>query len=557
MSRWKGKGRATEAEEDAEMSSEEDARQNGANGRVTMAATAFMPLANFRTEPAKPSPRSNTPMRHLQPPPMPLASSSSGSASRQPPSKRARRVLATEEEMEEWEREKNGRKNEGAAEDEKEDGAEGLANGRRQIPRLSDTTAPPLNPQPPPPPRPAAAPLKPFHPLTAFGLSPSLTPTSPRLTTSSSSSTKRPARPAPVSALGRLPLPLPAPGRPKTPTTPREAESKPTRPLANLSSLLPVPSPATPKEKDGYKEKEKKPILALAPSPSLIPSGAGVEDGETEEGEDEWSPRKKGRGKGYLHSGIAARTSSLLSTSRTTHTLWLHSLSRLLSTHPSTDSSGGTKEKLLERMRPDVRLRVGEVLDPYSSAAGGAGGAGGGGGRKTLLTRCRLILPSNSTSAPGEAEEGEGEGQGPRRRDLEGLVFFSLHFSTSSASSTSSSSSTTSSSTSAAAKPEPGQKTTLLVPQNPYDLARFVCAGKEVWVWEPWGEVGVAEDPDEFRIGSTRAGREWEEREEEGEGGVRVEWDAMSGRRRAGEGKEGRQGERKGLVCSRFAVVVQ
>ncbi|KAK4330360.1 hypothetical protein RTBOTA2_006013 [Rhodotorula toruloides] len=439
MSRWKGKGRATEAEEDAEMSSEEDARQNGANGRVTMAATAFMPLANFRTEPAKPSPRSNTPMRHLQPPPMPLASSSSGSASRQPPSKRARRVLATEEEMEEWEREKNGRKNEGAAEDEKEDGAEGLANGRRQIPRLSDTTAPPLNPQPPPPPRPAAAPLKPFHPLTAFGLSPSLTPTSPRLTTSSSSSTKRPARPAPVSALGRLPLPLPAPGRPKTPTTPREAESKPTRPLANLSSLLPVPSPATPKEKDGYKEKEKKPILALAPSPSLIPSGAGVEDGETEEGEDEWSPRKKGRGKGYLHSGIAARTSSLLSTSRTTHTLWLHSLSRLLSTHPSTDSSGGTKEKLLERMRPDVRLRVGE----------------------------------------------------------------------------------------------------------------------EVWVWEPWGEVGVAEDPDEFRIGSTRAGREWEEREEEGEGGVRVEWDAMSGRRRAGEGKEGRQGERKGLVCSRFAVVVQ
>ncbi|PRQ70994.1 hypothetical protein AAT19DRAFT_10534 [Rhodotorula toruloides] len=300
MSRWKGKGRATEAEEDAEMSSEEDARQNGANGRVTMAATAFMPLANFRTEPAKPSPRSNTPMRHLQPPPMPLASSSSGSASRQPPSKRARRVLATEEEMEEWEREKNGRKNEGAAEDEKEDGAEGLANGRRQIPRLSDTTAPPLNPQPPPPPRPAAAPLKPFHPLTAFGLSPSLTPTSPRLTTSSSSSTKRPARPAPVSALGRLPLPLPAPGRPKTPTTPREAESKPTRPLANLSSLLPVPSPATPKEKDGYKEKEKKPILALAPSPSLIPSGAGVEDGETEEGEDEWSPRKKGRGKGYL-----------------------------------------------------------------------------------------------------------------------------------------------------------------------------------------------------------------------------------------------------------------
>ncbi|KAJ8291909.1 hypothetical protein OF846_004697 [Rhodotorula toruloides] len=528
MSRWKSKGRASDADEDAEMSGEEEARQNGTNGRVRMAATAFMPLANFRIEPSETFPRPDTPMRQLQPPPMPLASSSSGSATRQPPSKRARRVLATEEEMKEWESEKGRTKN-GVAdrETEMEEGAETSVEGTKQKARPTGKTAR-LPPDPhPPPARPIAATPKTFRPLTAFGLSPSLTTSTSKPTASSSSRTA--ARPAPVSALGRVPLPLPPPGRPKTPTTPREAESKPAKPLANLSSLLPARSPSTPKDKG----EERKPILALAPPASILASRATGDDAEVEEGEDEWSPRKKGRGKGYIHSGIAARTATLLSSSRTTHTLWLHSLSRLLSNHPS------TREELLERMRPDVRLRVGEMLDPFSSVAGAAlGGGGAGGGRKTLLTRCRLILPSESTTSLAD--------EGPRRRDLEGLVFFSLHFSTSS------SSSTTTISTSSA-KQEAGQKATLVVPQNPHDLARFVSVGREVWVWEPWGEVGVAQDLSEFGIG--RAGRGAEKRDEEGEGGVRVEWAPPGGRR--GEERQGeKEMARKGLVCSRFAVVV-
>lgn len=319
------------------MSGEEEARQNGTNGRVRMAATAFMrasplflpcfaqtvqltlslsltALANSRIEPSETFPRPDTPMRQLQPPPMPLASSSSGSATRQPPSKRARRVLATEEEMKEWESEKGRTKN-GVAdrETEMEEGAETSVEGTKQKARptgktgtsyslcsscatpLTFTPAARLPPDPhPPPARPIAATPKTFRPLTAFGLSPSLTTSTSKPTASSSSRTA--ARPAPVSALGRVPLPLPPPGRPKTPTTPREAESKPAKPLANLSSLLPARSPSTPKDKG----EERKPILALAPPASILASRATGDDAEVEEGEDEWSPRKKGRGKGYI-----------------------------------------------------------------------------------------------------------------------------------------------------------------------------------------------------------------------------------------------------------------
>lgn len=163
--------------------------------------------------------------------------------------------------------------------------------------------------------------------------------------------------------------------------------------------------------------------------------------------------------------------------------------------------------------------------------------------RKTLLTRCRLLL----------VEPSPAPDPGPSRRDLEGLVLFSLHHLSPSPT------------TSSAA---PYDRTGLLVPQNPYELVRFVRAGAEVWVWEPWGEVGMGGDEraEEFGAGAGRAGgvgvsRRKEEEAEEGEEGVRVEWAASEGRSAAawggGGGGEKSEGTRKGLVCSRFAVLVE
>ncbi|GAA6060819.1 hypothetical protein JCM10212_000592 [Sporobolomyces blumeae] len=171
---------------------------------------------------------------------------------------------------------------------------------------------------------------------------------------------------------------------------------------------------------------------------------------------------------------MASRAAAVLSARRTDHSLWLHDLSRKL--HPrsedprrrrpaganpergetSSSSSRGTgtngaardgwtKREMNDALRPDLKLRVLEIVRSDRDSAGEPGtrdeerrGAHPGyGGGKTVLAKCLLVLPDGGRDAgepdrPSRRTGPDSPNSGSRAEkeiepDLVGLVLFSFH----------------------------------------------------------------------------------------------------------------------------------
>ncbi|GAA5853018.1 hypothetical protein JCM9279_003785 [Rhodotorula babjevae] len=377
----------------------------------------------------------------------------------------------------------------------------------------------------------------------------------------------------------------PVAARASTPRRAAAAAPGPATPLTTPSQLMrglpqQISTPAVKREEDGGSPARPMGILARAPPLRDVPPLAGEDGAEEGEEAELWSPKKK-KG-GYLVSGMAARASAVLAATRTDHTLWLHDMSRRLasassSSATSTSVAGGLMlDELAQALKPAIRL---VVVDVPSSALGDEPGAGAsstvsdrrrGAAQKTVLARCRIVLPPSITRPPTSTPP-------PETDDLVGLVLFSLH----------ERSGATSSAASSVPPPppapppppsSPSKRTTtsrtrprsLVIPTVPPDL-RWVRPGAEVWVWDPYREVVLPRDEEggDWRM----RGRERERRgagqgeragvikqdedEDEQEEGPRVEWDgaARAQSRTAGAARE-QEGTTRALVCGRFGVVV-
>ncbi|TKA54750.1 hypothetical protein B0A53_02559 [Rhodotorula sp. CCFEE 5036] len=242
-------------------------------------------------------------------------------------------------------------------------------------------------------------------------------------------------------------------------------------------------------------------------------------------------------------SGMAARASSLLSAARTEQTLWLHDFSRRLAATASTSNGRRTTTAtttLAADLRPDLRLKVLQVLSFGNDEA------------DSFMTSDR---------------------RRERRTTLAGLVLFSLHDHHFGGSSTSSvplpsptkrprpdsdSDPSSSSSSSSTAR-------TLAVPTIPPDL-RLIRPGVEVWVWEPFHEVTLlgAEDVrfDEEQTASSSSAVLSERGTPVPVGDVSVRWQNGGAAAADGHGEaelsvdSGSEAvAKKGLVCGRFAIL--
>ncbi|KAI5480039.1 hypothetical protein MNV49_002004 [Pseudohyphozyma bogoriensis] len=188
--------------------------------------------------------------------------------------------------------------------------------------------------------------------------------------------------------------------------------------------------------------------------------------GETEDGAEAWSPTKKKAG--YTITGLASRASAALSSARTDHTLWLHTLSRTL-----TDQFSHLTRPLLDKLlQPAIRLLVLETL-PLGAGAGSA--AKPWEESRTILTRCRLILTHSSSDTTSDSHVLEA--------DMEGLVLFSLNANPP----------PTGISFGAAQpprrkRPKSTESVTIYVPTGPHDL-RLVEENAEIWCWDPCYET--------------------------------------------------------------------
>ncbi|BGP51446.1 hypothetical protein JCM10450v2_007388 [Rhodotorula kratochvilovae] len=420
----------------------------------------------------------------------------------QPATKRPKRVLATEEEVQQWAKEsRTAEKGKGREGDEGARPAGGAEAARADHPKDGS--------------RPSAS-------VPAFAAHVASRPRVP-------DPAKLPRPPPPAHRLSSL-LASPAAAAAR-PASPASAAS----PAARFTQLLVPARPSTPITP----VRETKGILARAPPAQAVP--AAESDGE-EEGRDEWSPRKK-KG-GFLLAGLAARASAALAAARTAQTLWLHDMCRAL----SAAEGARTREELAAELGPAVRVLVLEVL-AWERAAGepAAGGRDRRRERRTVLARCRLLLPP-SAGPPTDAEDDPPAAE----RDTTGLVLFSLHERPSS-----------SSSSSAVPAPSPTKRTGpatspagLFVPTTAHDL-RFVRPGAELWAWEPVREVVLSARAEDWRV-APPAARTHEVEEENEE--VRVGW--MLGAEEERERRERAQRERDGdrvtraLVCGRFAVVI-
>ncbi|GAA5990477.1 hypothetical protein JCM10908_007389 [Rhodotorula pacifica] len=369
---------------------------------------------------------------------------------------------------------------------------------------------------------------------------------------------------------------------------PVKVKVKKEEPLSRLSRVLVAPSTPTPAENEKEK-KERKPALALSafrpPAPAVTSTAiAGGEEGpvggrpegddeEMEMMEEEWSPRKK-RG-GYLASGIAARASSLLSGIRTSHTLWVHEFSRRLAQiAPFATSSVAA---LAKELQPDLRFKVLEVLT-FAEGGGSEGNDAAAEAdsfvvrdrrreRRSTLAMCRLLrdapAPSSAAASAPSANQDGLEPPPPPTRETQGLVLFSLHDQLGLATSTTGGSVVPLPSPTKNRHPGRGGGVVKpVIPAVPPDL-RLIRPGAEVWVWEPFHQIGLV-DPraegvvfdEESGLGIGQAG-EGEEEVLEGVEGVAVRWEnghAVAGGRSAGDGST-EAVAKKGLVCGRFAVL--
>ncbi|GAA5901415.1 hypothetical protein JCM5296_003004 [Sporobolomyces johnsonii] len=464
------------------------------------AARAYKPLTSFapasflsKPRPVDPSApaRQKPPLKPLPPPPRPGAVNT-------PPPKRLKRTLATEEEQLEWKREEERVKR-----CEERSGAEGGGLDESAKVKRKETTA--------------------SRPLTSFG---------------------------PPSRSAAPPAP-PAKNPPPLPPAPKRLQA-----VSAFSPSHCVPSPAKPTvgtpvsqrviqlfgsvadRKPDAKLLGAKKLLATVPPPQAV-QYEHVE--EAEEDVEEWSPRKK-KG-GYLLSGIASRASSVLASARTEQALWLHDLSRHLST--LTASGPLSHTQLANALQPAVRLFILEL--PSSDAQeddSTASRTDRTRDRRTVLAFCKLDV--------SDLADARDETPSTPERDLQGLVLFSLHERPSAPSSS-------------VVVPPPHHdrsRTTsrsVFVPANPHDLG-LLRPGSEVWVWEPFHEVTlVGSDSGAWAIRPSGALDEGKG-EEEGEGGVF--WDSKPlearDRERGARVRKAREDDRsrKGIVCGRFGIIV-
>jgi hypothetical protein len=238
-------------------------------------------------------------------------------------------------------------------------------------------------------------------------------------------------------------------------------------------------------------------------------------------------------------SGIASRAATLLNSSKTDQTLWLHDFSRSLSslTLPA------PVPDLLNAVPPALRLKIvslpstNTLSTEYSTRNA----------QKTLLALCRIELDDASPSNGA-----------PSSPDLIGLVLFSLYSFASS---------------SMLPPPSPVKprrplqqddgRRNLHVPTNPYDLHRFLArkGGEEVevWVWEPFYPVDLLAVSDEGVAGmSLERAAEGTVKEEGAMEGDGVDWDEEVGKKKEQEERQARAADRskKALVVGRFAVLL-
>ncbi|KAM0755866.1 hypothetical protein T439DRAFT_376152 [Meredithblackwellia eburnea MCA 4105] len=333
-------------------------------------------------------------------------------------------------------------------------------------------------------------------------------------------------------------------------------------------------------------------LLDSVPKPPNLPvwfSGEGEDGGDDGSGAYvDWSPKKKSSK--YLTGGLASLAINVLSSQRTQQTIWRSSLCRKVEPHQGrhATSSPLSYSQLFKLTVPEVRLVVLETLPlPFTLRAKEKGEVRHWEESRTLLARCRLVLDEDE---PGFKEEEEDT----KEEDLEGLVLFSLqHNDTSRAASMSRTSvpsappafikSPPAKSRRSSTSPEneeddqEGRSFALFLPEHGHDLS-YICAGREVWVWDPFTEISLLA-PDQRAFWSKRveqpvlrvqdnslqgesrviAGEETES-QVKGEDGD-VFWDPRPveeiERERLEEERleRAKAEERKALVCGRFGLV--
>ncbi|GAA5877994.1 hypothetical protein JCM16303_002808 [Sporobolomyces ruberrimus] len=500
--------------------------QKGDNKASTL--NAFRPppptLPAQSKSPAKPPPkRTSRPSTSKAPPP--------------PPRKQTKRILVTEEEQAEWDREAQVVEAQKKGAEADREGKRARVAVRNSRGNIDDDDDPATRPQPN------------LKPLTSFSRQPNLASSrlpNPKTATPLSEQPaipNKPSRKEPFKSILKPPPLPPHPTRPKPPNQPSVSSlnvpesprsgsttTKPTiKPLTSRADQLFQATVLQPKTEPGRELLKKKKLTTMqAPSIVKLESGNDKRDGTTLLDDDEEelsfsSPEKKGGKKNYLPSGIAARASSILLASKTSHSLWLHDISRKLysptnSTGTTTSGIGRNKRELELSLEPDLKLIILEIMDPSSNQSeAGTGGGGGGtrGSSKTLFTRCRLDL-SSPTSDSIDASSAEGTVD----LDMTGLVLFSLHnhrAPTSSSSSMSFSFPQSRPNPFDATNPkedenERGKKRTLFIPQGSLDF-RVFREGSEVWVFSSGegggagggiSEVGLNEDKESWKIETKR-----------------------------------------------------
>lgn len=243
--------------------------------------------------------------------------------------------------------------------------------------------------------------------------------------------------------------------------------------------------------------------------------------------------------------GLASRASSVLSSARTAQTLWLHSLSRQLSSIEPL-----APPLLAKLLQPKIRLQVVDVLPFGSSHVDFEPQASPSrrDERKVRLARCRMLrIDCQDALEPSSTQSTDEE--------LEGLVMFSLNEHPPA-------SSQIPNLPPRRKRAEGDGGRTVFLPANPHDF-RFMEKGAEVWVWEPVGKISLsASTPKVGQEDGEGAGRP-EETQPPLTGvsiGVDVVWDERAKEQRDKDrlrpkiSEEGRT--EWGLVCSRFGIVL-
>lgn len=254
--------------------------------------------------------------------------------------------------------------------------------------------------------------------------------------------------------------------------------------------------------------------------------------------------------------GLASRTSSILSSARTAQTLWLHNLSRQLTTH--TQDQALTLPLLEKLLHPDLRLSVIEVL-PFGSSKVDTSAPSSSPSfrieRKIVLARCRLARVEH-----GDVDATFASSTLFDDPETPGLVLFSLNEHPPASSQLGG--------IPPRKKRDPEDKArTIFVPSNPHDL-RFIAEGAEMWIWDPLHKIPLSTAFAEQELGAGAEPAEAPDPDPQPptsalEDAGDVFWDSRTKREREKEREMRERRERpKGaakewaLVCGRFAVVV-